>query len=83
MFHLLFGAVLAAPLVAFVVPLVAIARLNKRIGPMDVIASASRQRNGADGRDDLQRAWSANEFAFERAINAYEELIDSTARRLP
>jgi hypothetical protein len=80
MIHLLFGAAVAAPLVAFVVPLVAISRLNKRIGPMDVIASASRQQHGAD---DPRRAWVANEFAFHRAIEAYEDLIDSTARQLP
>jgi hypothetical protein len=83
MYDLLLGAAVAAPLVAFVAPLVAISRVNKRIGPMDGIASASRQKRPTNGTDDRQRAWSENEFAFHRAINAYEELIDRTAGRLP
>jgi hypothetical protein len=83
MFHLLFGAAVAAPLVAFVVPFVAISRLSAGIDRSDVIASARSERHGAMPADCIQRAWSANEFAFERAIDAYEDLIDITARRLP
>lgn len=38
----------------------------------------ARQRN----RDAaLEKKWRSNEFAFERAIEAYEELIDAHAWR--
>jgi hypothetical protein len=29
----------------------------------------------------IQEQWAANEFAFDRAVEAYEELIDSTCGR--
>ena len=31
--------------------------------------------------DVMREQWAANEFAFEHAIEAYEELIDTTAER--
>ena len=31
----------------------------------------------------IRETWAANEFQFERAIEAYEELIDSHSRRRP
>ncbi len=81
MFHLLFGAAVAAPLVAFIVPLVAISHLNAGVERSDVIASARCYRRDPMSADAIQRAWSANEFAFERAIEAYEDLIDANAWR--
>ena len=82
MIHLLFGAAIAAPLVAFVVPLVAISRLHPGTNQTDVIARIRRPKGGTETASDFERAWSRNEFAFARAIDAYEDLIDSTAGRL-
>jgi len=35
----------------------------------------------ADNFSVFREQWAANEFAFEHAIEAYEELIDTTAER--
>jgi len=32
---------------------------------------------------DIRETWRSNEFAFERAIEAYEELIDAHAWKHP
>ena len=37
---------------------------------------------GSASRSAIQERWAANEFAFERAIEAYEELIDGIAERM-
>ena len=47
-------------------------------------ASAARflhraRRGGSASRSAIQERWAANEFAFERAIGIYEELIDGIA----
>ena len=40
------------------------------------------RRGGSASRSAIQKRWAANEFAFERAIEAYEELIDGIAERM-
>lgn len=82
MHYFLFGAAFAAPLVAFANPLFGI--FHPRSGPNSSDTRKhphSKRRRNTDhfcGR----KQWAADEFAFERAIQAYEELIDATARGL-
>jgi len=40
------------------------------------------RRGGSASPSAIQKRWAANEFAFERAIEAYEELIDGIAERM-
>jgi len=49
--------------------------------PMTIWAPLRRRKRARDS--DIRKAWQSNEFAFERAIEAYEELIDAHAWRRP
>jgi hypothetical protein len=82
MLDLLLRAALAALLVAFLFPLFTISRLNAGFAFTEAAVPTRRRRRTA-GDLDPRAKWSADEFAFERAIEAYEELIDRTAGRLP
>ena len=83
MLHLLFGAAIAAPLVALAVPLYAISRFSSAIVTSDAAVAIRRRKRHRNGAVDHQREWAAHEFAFAHAIEDYEELIDATAGRLP
>jgi hypothetical protein len=83
MLDLLFGAALAALLVAIVFPLLASSPLSMRLAFTQAIIPPRRRRKRATRGIAPRAAWTANEFAFDRAIEAYEELIDRTAGRLP
>jgi len=48
---------------------------------MTIWAPLRRRKRARDS--DIRKAWQSNEFAFERAIEAYEELIDAHAWRRP
>jgi hypothetical protein len=49
--------------------------------PMAIWAPFRRRKRARNS--DIQNTWRTNEFAFERAIEAYEELIDAHAWRRP
>jgi hypothetical protein len=83
MFHLLFRAAIAAPIVAYLVPLLASSRPRAGERPAGAAAPAQPRRGRSGCSLELQREWSAHEFAFGRAIEEYEELIDRTVGRLP
>ena len=72
-----FGLALTGLLVAFSLPLIAICRIFA--GPDSMAASfppGFRRRRRVDGFDD-QKLWASDEFGFEHALQAYEELIDA------
>jgi hypothetical protein len=51
---------------------------------LDSAAAAMFRRmrvHGVASDSAIEAQWTANEFAFERAVEAYEELIDSTCGR--
>ena len=55
--------------------------------PTVSLAAAARvlrrvRRGGSASPSAIQKRWAASEFAFERAIEAYEELIDGIAERM-
>jgi CHASE1-domain containing sensor protein len=75
------GFALTGILCALSLPLIALSMLIA--GAFTTMAALgspfrARQRN----RDsDFEKKWQSDEFAFERAIEAYEELIDAHAWR--
>jgi hypothetical protein len=83
MLHLLFGVALAAPLVALVIPLMAVSRLSSGIVTSGGVDADRRRKRGCSSVADDHSEWGVSEFAFAHAVQAYEKLIDDTARRLP
>jgi hypothetical protein len=83
MLDLLFRAAFAALLVALVFPLLADSPLSTGIASTQAILRPRRRRRRETPGIDSRGTWAADEFAFERALEAYEELIDKTAGRLP
>jgi hypothetical protein len=81
MLHLLSSAAPAALLVALFVGLVPISRLSAGILTANASLQPRRTRPGTGSDFDTEAHWAENEFAFERAIECYEKLIDETARR--
>ncbi len=71
-----FSLAFAGLLVAFVLPLFAIRRCLAGFGTSSAsFLPGFRWRRRAGGFDH-QRLWASDEFGFEHAIEAYEELID-------
>jgi hypothetical protein len=59
-------------------------KVNRLTMSLSIVASAIRNRGHerrARSVSALKEQWAANEFAFEHAIEAYEELIDKTTER--
>jgi len=82
LFDLCLGFLLAGVLAAI---------LYRAVPPRQFVASfaaaAARvfrraRQGGSASRSAIQERWAANEFAFDRAIQAYEELIDGIAERM-
>ena len=83
MLHLLLSAAIAAPIVAYLVPSLTTSRHPAGGTPTNRPApSRPHGQRGACSPEQL-REWAVHEFAFGRAIEEYEELIDRTAERLP
>ncbi len=82
MHHLLLGAAIAAPLVAFLNPFPRNSHSGAEPNSIDATVHSHPKRSRKTGHFSGPTQWAADEFAFERAIQAYEELIDATARGL-
>ena len=81
MFRPWFGFALTGILCALSLPFVAVSMLMAGArSAADGLGSTihTRRRHSAAA---LEKKWRSNEFAFERAIEAYEELIDAHASR--
>lgn len=72
-----FGLALTGVLCVLSLPLIAISLLIAAIctAAFALYSPIRRRRRSIDS--GMRDAWAANEFGFERAIEAYEELIDA------
>ena len=72
---------LAGLLVACSLPILAISFVIAALGA-GLAAMIPRKRKRKRARAiDVQKTWAADEFAFDRAIESYEALIDAQAWR--
>jgi hypothetical protein len=76
-----FGLVLTGILCALSLPFFAISLLIATIYAAGVAVISPFRSRKRSNDSDFRNAWAANEFGFERAIEAYEELIDAHAWR--
>lgn len=76
-----FGLALTGILCALSLPFFAISLLMATIWAALVAVFAPFRSRKRSIDSDIRNAWAANEFGFERAIEAYEELIDAHAWR--
>jgi hypothetical protein len=68
----------ATLILTFSLPILAIYYILDRLNPLDGTALRIRRAGICSNRAELMQLKFAGEFHFERAIEAYEELIDST-----
>ena len=81
MFRPWLGFALTGILCALSLPLIVISMLIAGACTATfAIGAPLRGRQRTPG-SELEKRWQSNEFAFERAIEAYEELIDAHAWR--
>ena len=83
MFRPWFGLALTGILCALSLPFFAISLVVAGMctAPMAIWAPFRRRKRARNS--DIRKTWRSNEFAFERAIESYEELIDAHAWRHP
>ena len=79
MFRPWLGFALTGILCALALPLIAISMASAAVYAL--FNPIQMRRRPID--PEIRKRWQSNEFAFERAIDAYEELIDAHARRRP
>jgi len=72
---------LAGMLYVFLLPFFAISLLIAATCSVAVAVMSPFRGHRRPIDSDIRKAWTANEFGFERAIEAYEELIDAHAWR--
>jgi hypothetical protein len=77
------GLAVTGTLCVLSLPLIAISLLIAAICAAAFAAYSPFRRRKRPGDPAAHDAWAANEFKFERAIEAYEELIDAHAWRQP
>jgi hypothetical protein len=80
--HLLLSAAMAAPLVALLFPLLGDSRPEAVEDFTNATVRSGHGKSRNTERFGGPSQWSEDEFAFGRAIEAYADLIDATARRL-
>ena len=72
-----FNLALAGLLVTFALPLFAVLRLIAGSGSAVASVLPHFRRSWMVANFEQQRLWASNEFGFEHAIEAYEEVIDA------
>jgi len=81
LFAICFGFPLAGLLANLAPP--AVAGIQPTVRWISTAADFHRVRRDMHAPESaIEKQWAANEFAFGRAIEAYEELIDSVLGRL-
>jgi hypothetical protein len=83
MFSLLSCVAIAAPILAYVVPSPTASRPRAARKPANTRRSAGKGKRCASCTPEQRREWATRQFAFGRAIEEYEKLIDRTAAGLP
>lgn len=83
MFRPWLGFALTGILCALSLPLFALSIIVAAgcASPMGIWAPFRKRKRARNSK--IRKAWRSDEFAFERAIEAYEELIDAHAWRHP
>jgi hypothetical protein len=76
-----FGFALTGILCALALPLIAFSMASAGVWSAVYALFYPIQRRQRLIDPAIRESWQANEFAFERAIDAYEELIDAHARK--
>lgn len=83
MFRPWFGFALTGILCAVAIPLIAVSMAAASIWSAVYALCYPVQRRRRPIDPEIRKRWQSNEFAFERSIDAYEELIDAHARKRP
>jgi hypothetical protein len=78
-----FGFALTGILCALALPLIAFSMISAGVCSAVYALWSPVQGRQRPIDSDIRKRWQSNEFAFERAIDAYEELIDAHARKRP
>lgn len=81
MFRPWFGFALTGILCALALPLIAVSMASAGVWSAVYALCNPVQKRQRPIDSEIRKRWQSNEFAFERAIDAYEELIDAHARR--
>jgi hypothetical protein len=76
-----FGFALTGLLCALSLPLIAFSMLIAGACSATVALGTPFREGQRIRKSEIEKKWRSNEFAFERAIEAYEELIDAHAWR--
>lgn len=83
MFRPWFGIALTGILCALALPLIAFSMLSAGVCSAVFALWSPVQKRRQPIDPEIRKGWLSNEFAFERSIDAYEELIDAHARKRP
>lgn len=81
MFRPWFGFALTGILCALSLPLIAVSLLIAGAATLTVALGSPLRERQRIRASEIEKKWQSNEFAFERAIESYEELIDAHAWR--
>jgi hypothetical protein len=76
-----FGFALTGLLCALALPLIAVSMASAGVWSAVYALFNPVQMRRRPIDSEIRKSWQSNEFAFERAIDAYEELIDAHAQR--
>ena len=76
-----FGFALTGILCALSLPFIAVSMLIAGACTATVALGSPLRERQRIRESEIEKKWQSNEFAFERAIEAYEELIDAHAWR--
>ena len=81
MFRPWFGFALTGILCALALPLIAFSMASAGVWSAAYALFSPVQKRRRPIDPEIRKSWQSNEFAFERAIDAYEELIDAHTRK--
>ncbi len=81
MFRPWFGFALTGILCALALPLIAVSMASAGVWSALYALCNPVQKRRRPIDSEIRKSWQSNEFAFERAIDAYEELIDAHSRK--
>jgi hypothetical protein len=78
-----FGFALTGILCALALPLIAISMASAGVWSAVYALWSPAEWRPRPIDSEIRKRWQTNEFAFERAIDAYEELIDAHSPKRP
>jgi hypothetical protein len=81
LFGFCLGLLFAGLLIALAIPPIKLNRLTMSPRAFAAAMRNRRHERGSRIAPVVKEQWAANEFAFEHAMEAYEDLIDTTTER--